>query len=569
MAIAEVPRFVRADGPDKVTGSGRYAADINLTGQLVAKFRYAGVSHARITKLDTSAASAMPGVFAVLTAADVPDVIYSPVVPDRRLFAKDVVRFEGELLAAVAAVDAATAQAAVDAIVVEYEDLPIVDDLEAAMADGSPLVHQDWESYAVTGDTVQRPNVASFSSIEKGDVDVAMAGADHVVTSRYVADGSHALPIEPRAVVAQWEGEKVTIWTSTQVPFDARAGVCETLQMPASRVRVIVPHLGGGFGGKCGFHFEAHVAALAKAARRPVKLVFSRQEEMVAPDRRREGMIVDITSGVKADGTLVARTGWIAIDNGAYTADAAFFPQLAAMHVAGPYAMEAVKIEASLVYTNHQPSGSVRAPTAPQACWALESHTDELAAVVGMDPVEFRRANIVDEGVEGAAGQVYGEIGLRRCLDAAVGASAYGDDLPDDEAVGVAISWWPSFPGPSGAYIKIDSEGNITTNRLKRSKRKVKAKDGDEGEDEAYGVILQNALIQFYEDKGLTQTDLRDKLKTRGRNGKPPSQPTISNWLAGESTPSSRWHDRLTNLLVAEGYLEEATDENDGDDSGE
>ena len=150
-------------------------------------------------------------------------------------------------------------------------------------------------------------------------------------------------------------------------------------------------------------------------------------------------MIVDITSGVKADGTLVARTGWIAIDNGAYTADAAFFPQLAAMHVAGPYAMEAVKIEASLVYTNHQPSGSVRAPTAPQACWALESHTDELAAVVGMDPVEFRRANIVDEGIEGAAGQVYGEIGLRRCLDAAVGASAYGDDLPDDEAVGVAI----------------------------------------------------------------------------------------------------------------------------------
>ena len=109
MAIAEVPRFVRADGPDKVTGSGRYAADINLTGQLVAKFRYAGVSHARITKLDTSAASAMPGVFAVLTAADVPDVIYSPVVPDRRLFAKDVVRFEGELVAAVAAVDAATA----------------------------------------------------------------------------------------------------------------------------------------------------------------------------------------------------------------------------------------------------------------------------------------------------------------------------------------------------------------------------------------------------------------------------------------------------------------------------
>lgn len=460
MAIAEARRFVRADGPDKVTGSGRYVADMNLTGQLVAKFKYAGVAHARIMRLDVSSARAIPGVFAVLTAADVPDVVYSPVVPDRRLFATEVVRFEGELLAAVAAVDAATAQAAVDAIVVEYEPLPIVDDLEAAIAEGSPLVHEGWEEYAVDDGVVQRPNVSSYSSIENGDVEAAMAEADHVISSRYVADACHALPIEPRGVIAQWEGEKVTIWTSTQVPFDARNGVCETLQMPASRVRIIVPHLGGGFGGKCGFHFEAHVAALAKAARRPVKLVFSREEEMIAPDRRREGMIVDITTGVRADGTITARTGWVAIDNGAYTADAAFFPQVAAMHVAGPYRMDAVRIEASLVYTNHQPSGSVRAPTAPQACWALESHTDEIARTLGIDPVDLRRRTIVDEGTAGAAGQVYGEIGLRQCLETAVAGSAYGDDLPDDEAVGVAVGWWPSFPGPSGAYLKIDADGS-------------------------------------------------------------------------------------------------------------
>ena len=244
MAIAEARRFVRADGPDKVTGSGRYVADMNLTGQLVAKFKYAGVAHARIMRLDVSSARAIPGVFAVLTAADVPDVVYSPVVPDRRLFATEVVRFEGELLAAVAAVDAATAQAAVDAIVVEYEPLPIVDDLEAAIAEGSPLVHEGWEEYAVDDGVVQRPNVSSYSSIENGDVEAAMAEADHVISSRYVADACHALPIEPRGVIAQWEGEKVTIWTSTQVPFDARNGVCETLQMPASRVRIIVPHLG-------------------------------------------------------------------------------------------------------------------------------------------------------------------------------------------------------------------------------------------------------------------------------------------------------------------------------------
>ena len=178
MAIAEAPRFVRADGPDKVTGSGRYVADMNLTGQLVAKFKCAGVAHARIMRLDVSSARAIPGVFAVLTAADVPDVVYSPVVPDRRLFATEVVRFEGELLAAVAAVDAATAQAAVDAIVVEYEPLPIVDDLEAAIAEGSPLVHEGWEEYTVDDGVVQRPNVSSYSSIENGDVEAAMVSVD-------------------------------------------------------------------------------------------------------------------------------------------------------------------------------------------------------------------------------------------------------------------------------------------------------------------------------------------------------------------------------------------------------
>ncbi|MEY4339526.1 MAG: hypothetical protein RLZ14_1376, partial [Actinomycetota bacterium] len=320
------PRFVRADGPDKVTGSGRYTADLTLTGALAAKFRYAEVSHARIVRLDVSAARSMPGVFAVLTADDVPDVKYGPFVQDRTLFARDVVRFEGDIVAAVAAVDAATAQRAVDAIVVEYEALPVVNDIEAALAADAPLVHADWSGYGAAEALVRERNVASFASIAKGDVDAAMATADVVVHGRYVADSSHAAPIEPRAVVAQWEGNKVTIWTSTQVPFDARAGVCETLQMPASRVRIIVPHLGGGFGGKCGFHFEAHVAALAKKAQRPVKIVFSRKEEFLLPNHRREGMVIELETAVKNDGTITAKRGRVLIDNGAATADAGFFP---------------------------------------------------------------------------------------------------------------------------------------------------------------------------------------------------------------------------------------------------
>lgn len=464
MTVTDSPaparRFVRADGPDKVTGSGRYTADLTFTGMLAAKFCYAGVSHARIVRLDVERARSMPGVFAVLTAADVPDVRFGPFVQDRTLFARDVVRFDGEIVAAVAAADAATAQRAVDAIEVEYEPLPVVTDTEASLAADAPLVHPDWADYGAMEALVRHRNDASFSSIAKGDVDAALAGSDIVVSRRYIADASHAAPIEPRAVVAQWEGQKVTIWSSTQVPFDARAGVCETLGLPSNRVRIIVPHLGGGFGGKCGFHYEAHVAALARAAKRPVRLVFSRREEFIAPDRRREGMVIDLTTGLSADGRITARAATVYIDNGAYTADAGFFPQLAAMHVAGPYKVPALKVEAHLVYTNHQPSGSVRAPTAPQACWALETHTDELAAAVGLDPVEFRRRNAVDTGAEGPSGQIYDEIGLQRCIDAATTSAHYGEALPDDEAIGVAIGWWPSFTAPSGAYVKLDADGS-------------------------------------------------------------------------------------------------------------
>ena len=211
--------------------------------------------------------------------------------------------------------------------------------------------------------------------------------------SHYEADGCHAAPIEPRAVVAQWEGNKVTIWTSTQVPFDARAGVCETLELPNNRVRIIVPHLGGGFGGKCGFHYEAHVAALARAAKRPVKLVFSRREEFLAPDRRREGIVYDFETGVKADGTITARKALAGASTTART------PPTPASSASSPPCMRSGRTrfptslaEAHLVYTNHQPSGSVRAPTAPQTCWALESHTDEVANAIGHGPSRVPQA---------------------------------------------------------------------------------------------------------------------------------------------------------------------------------
>lgn len=462
MAAIEERRFVRQDGKDKVTGQGRYTADLQLPGLIHAKFRYADVAHARITRIDTSRAEALPGVIAIVTHADVPDLRHGPYVQDRRLFAKEVVRFEGDIIAAVAAMTPEIAAEAAALIEVDLEPLPVVHDLEAALAADSPLVHEDWASYQADEALVRDGNDQSRSTLVFGDIEAALASAATVVRERYVADMSHAAPIEPRAIVAEWHGDQVTVWSSTQVPFNARSGVAHTLEMPENQVRIIVPHLGGGFGGKCEFHFEAHVAALARKANRPVKLVFSRREEFIAPDHRREGMVIDLETGVDADGRITGRRARLVIDNGAYTADGGFFPQLAAMHAAGPYRIPASDIEARLVYTNHQPSGSVRAPTAPQVAWAVEQHTDEIARTIGLDPVEFRRRNILHTGDATVAGQILEPHALPECLEEAARRSGYGRDLPEDEAIAVAIGWWPSFGSPSGAFVRLNADGSGT-----------------------------------------------------------------------------------------------------------
>jgi CO/xanthine dehydrogenase Mo-binding subunit len=459
---AEAPTFVRPDGKEKVSGVGRYTADIDLTGQLHARFRYADHTRARILRIDTSRARALPGVLAVLTHEDVPDVRYGQLVKDRRLFAKEEVRFEADIVAAVAATSPELAAEAAALIEVEYEPLPPLTGIEAALAEDAPLVHEDWSSYEEDDDLGREGNVLGHSAIVKGDADAAMASADVVVSGRYVADGSQGAPIEPRAIVAEWYGDRVTVWSSTQVPFAARAGIAHVLEIPESNVRVIVPLLGGGFGSKCDFHFEGHVAALARAAGRPVKLVFSREEEFVAPDHRREGMVIELETGARKDGTLVARRGRLLLDGGAYCGEGGFFAQLAAMHACGPYVIENVRVESRLVYTNNQPSGSIRAPTAPQMCWALEQHMDELAHALELDPVELRRRTLIDEGAESPTRQVFGPLGIRETLEKAVELIGYGKELPEGEGIGFACGWWPSFGNESGAYVKLNPDGTGT-----------------------------------------------------------------------------------------------------------
>ena len=515
--------WVRADGPAKATGQARYTADLAFPGLAHARLLLAGRAHARIVRLDASRARAIPGVLAVLTQDDVPERRWGSFdyVLDRTLFARDVVRFEGEVVAAVAALTPEQAAAGIDAIDVEYEDLPPILDVEAALEPGSTLVHEGIDGYRHDPNLEPAGNVAGRSTIVKGDAAAVIAGAPVVVRERYVADMAHPVPIEPHAVTADWSGDRVTIYSSTQVPFAARAKTAEVLELPEHRVRVVVSHLGGGFGGKCDFHFEGHVAALARAARRPVRLVLSRREEFIAPDKATHAMVVDLETGLTEDGTILARKARILLDSGAYAADTPVLGQIAAMMIAGPYRIPDVDIEAISVYTNRTPSGSVRAPTGPQACWAVEQHHDEIAERVGLDPVEFRRRNLVDDGDEGPTRQRHEGRGALDTLEQAVARIQAGEPLGPNEAIGVASGWWFSAPGPSGAFVRLESDGSgrIVTG----------AQENGTGAVMALAILAAEELGMKPEDFAITYQDTDSGPYDGGSSG---SQTTFNNGRA-------------------------------------
>ncbi|HYM67651.1 MAG TPA: molybdopterin cofactor-binding domain-containing protein, partial [Patescibacteria group bacterium] len=259
-------RTRRFDAAEKVTGKARYLADLTLPGMLHGALLLSEHAHAYVRRIETAEAEALPGVRAVVTHRDVPDLRYGAVVKDQRLFVKEGEKAThlGDVIAAVAAVSPEVARTALSLIRVTYDPLPAVLDPEEALREGAELVHPDFESYQAADGSIRRGNDCGFNELIKGDVSSGMASADIVVDERYVVDHSHPAAIEPHGVLATVESDgRVTAWSSTQVPYFARAGVAETLQLPMSKVRVIVPTLGGGFGGKCEFGIEAHAVALA------------------------------------------------------------------------------------------------------------------------------------------------------------------------------------------------------------------------------------------------------------------------------------------------------------------
>jgi len=381
----------RSDAPAKVTGSAVFTEDIVLPEMLCGRLLTSPHAHARVVSIDTSKAAALPGVKAIITGKDVSDVLYgvSPARYDEYVLAKDRVRFVGDEVAAVAAVDEATASRALELIEVEYEVLPAVLDAFEAMADGAPLVH-DHPRFA--------SNINTRVDHDFGDIDKGFEEADAVLEQRFVGNFVYQSPMEPHCSIAQWDHSKgaVTVWSSTQVPHYLQKQLSRVLELPMAKIRIIRPYVGGGFGGKAeATALDFCSVYLSKITGRPVKMVYTR-EEMFLHSRGRHKQYMDLKIGVTKDGKITAVDFTSILDGGAYTSFGVITAYYAGFMIPTLYHIPSYRYVGRRVYTNKPPCGAMRGHGVPQPRFAFESLLDMLAEQIGMDPIDIRMVNAMD-----------------------------------------------------------------------------------------------------------------------------------------------------------------------------
>jgi len=456
-------RLNRIDGVGKVTGRHVYAADFSLPGMLFGKVLRSTEARARIVRLDVAKARALPGVRCILTASDLPALRFGTAVKDRAVLADGEVRFVGEAIAAVAATSLEIAEQAVRLIEIEYETLPAVFDPEQAIARGAPLVHEHWDRYAALPVFDRLGNMPGRCSMTHGDVEAAFASAYRIYEHRFSTQLVHPGYTEPRAAVASWDGNgDLVVWANTQLPFDMKNMLAEILDLPARKVRVIVPGIGGGFGGKLRVGVEHFAAWLARKSGRPVKVMTTSEEELLDAYPR-QPTIVELKTGVSRDGRLVARKGRVIVDCGAYANSGPPTVAIALQVLAGPYRSANLALEGIAAYTNKGSTGSFRAPAGPMANFAVESQIDIIADDLGIDPLELRLRNVFREGDEGPAGEKVVGVSIEECLTKAADAIGWKDRKPSQgRGKGIACSWWLTTGGSSGVYVKINPEGTVS-----------------------------------------------------------------------------------------------------------
>ncbi len=462
-------RTVRPDGVDKVTGRARFGADFNLPGQLVGRVLRSPHPHARILSIDTSKAEALPGVKAVVTRDDFGDqpsefipagemmMNYRDVV--RNVMAREKVLYEGHPVAAVAATSAAIARRALKLIEVKYEVLPHVIDVVEAMRPDSPLLHEDLYTTGVEPKPDKPSNIAKRVEITLGDIDEGFKKAEVVIEREFKTQPVHQGYIEPHAALATVsEDGSAELWCTTQGHFIVRAHCARLLGMDIARIRVTASEIGGGFGGKTVVYLEPLALALSRKAKRPVKMVMTR-EEVFKSSGPTSGAVVRVKLGATKDGRFTAAFAELKYQAGAFQGSPV---QPGVMCAYAPYDIDNVKVIGYDVVSNRPKVAAYRAPGAPISEYAVESVIDELAKKLDIDPIDLRMQNAAHEGTKAAYGPKFGPIGMEETLNAVKKTEHWNTPLRKWQGRGVASGFWFNIGGETCAALTVNEDGTVS-----------------------------------------------------------------------------------------------------------
>jgi CO/xanthine dehydrogenase Mo-binding subunit len=459
-----------------VSGQAVYAGDLRLPGMAYAKVR-SPLPHARIRRIDATKARAMPGVLAVLTRdnLNVASNSFGAYVRDQQIIANEKIRYVGDMVAAVAASEPGIAADALELIEVEYDELPAVFTIDEALKDGAPLVHDKLEGrkdpgYGRGGTHIvhDHSNICFHFRHERGDIEIGFRDCDEIFEDTFYFPSAQHYPMEPHVCVAQFESDILTVWSATQSPFPVRQELARVFGLPFSAVRVIVPYVGGGYGAKSGIKTEGIAACLSRMTARPVKLAFGADEAFKTICQPRAK--ITIKTGVKKDGTLVARQCEVYLNGGSYANSGPSVTEKAGYRAHGPYRIPHLLTNAYSVYTNTVPAGAFRGFGGPQVAFAYETHIDMIAGRLGIDPFEIRMKNLLDRGERFSDGDTPIDCDLKAGLQSVAEAIGWdarpnGEPNPGPKRRGIGIATAMKDGGgtnkPANAAVTIFNDGSV------------------------------------------------------------------------------------------------------------
>ncbi len=464
-------RVPRVDAGERVTGRAVYPADLSRAGLIHGRIKRSTQAHARLLKIDTSRARALAGVLAVVTAADFPEIKPGTIIPFGEtgadvwvsaviVLARDKVHWRGQPVAAVAAIDPHIAAAALELIAVEYEPLPAVMDIPAALAPDAPVLYPEHKAKGFESGTPPLKNAGSRTLIERGNIDGALAAATAIGEVSVTVDTAHQGYIEPHACVAEADANGfVTIWAATQGAFQTEIQTSVLLGLPQSKMKVIPLEMGGGFGGKITVHVEPIAARLAQLSGRPVKIVMSREEMLTGGSGPAAAAQIDVRVGADADGKLTAIDGRYLFDTGGVPGTPTTLLMQAS---AACYQCESLRLEGIDIITNKPRTEAYRGPGGIQAAFAVEQAIDELSIKLSIDPLELRRRNAAVTGSLMPIGTPFPSIGLTTILDSIGGHSCWRDPIRPGalpRGRGLALGYWRGTSMTSAAHVMMSGDG--------------------------------------------------------------------------------------------------------------